>query len=60
MDDISSQTRALTEPPTEAARTFRDETVREAVESELDWTPGVHLPRVGVSVADGVVTLTGR
>ncbi|HEY8281958.1 MAG TPA: BON domain-containing protein [Leifsonia sp.] len=60
MDDISSQTQALTEPPTEAARTFRDETVREAVESELAWTPGVHLPRVGVSVADGVVTLTGE
>lgn len=53
-------TSTRTDPPSEAARTFRDESIREAVESELAWTPEVRLPAIGVAVTDGVVTLTGE
>jgi osmotically-inducible protein OsmY len=45
--------------PTATARTFKDLTVRRAVESELAWTPDVTAPAIGVAVDGGVVTLTG-
>ncbi len=46
--------------PATAARSFSDLTVRQAVESELAWTPDVTAPTIGVSVDGGVVTLTGE
>jgi osmotically-inducible protein OsmY len=46
--------------PATAARSFSDLTVRQAVESELAWTPAITAPTIGVSVDGGVVTLTGE
>jgi osmotically-inducible protein OsmY len=37
-----------------------DKQIKSAVEAELDWTPGVDAPSIGVSVDDGVVTLSGE
>ncbi|MGW0505542.1 BON domain-containing protein [Micromonospora sp. NPDC003241] len=37
-----------------------DEHIRTAVLDELDWEPRVRPHEIGVSVAEGVVTLTGR
>jgi osmotically-inducible protein OsmY len=56
--DSMSMTRP--EPaPSENARRHEELRVREAVEAELAWTPEVQSPSIGVSVDDGVVTLTG-
>ncbi|QOC90900.1 BON domain-containing protein [Micromonospora craniellae] len=37
-----------------------DEHIRTAVRDELDWEPRVQPHEIGVTVAEGVVTLTGR
>ena len=37
-----------------------DSELRRDVERELEWEPGVDARRIGVSVIDGVVTLTGQ
>src|SRR5215472_805095 len=37
-----------------------DKELREAVEEALDWEPSVDAKGVGVSVQDGIVTLSGR
>ncbi|AXH36091.1 BON domain-containing protein [Humibacter sp. BT305] len=37
-----------------------DRQLKQAVIDELDWTPGVSTTRVGVSVLDGIVTLSGE
>jgi osmotically-inducible protein OsmY len=37
-----------------------DRDLRQAVEEALDWEPIVNAKRIGVSVKDGVVTLTGH
>lgn len=37
-----------------------DMVVRGDVLDELEWEPGVHAARIGVTVQDGVVTLTGE
>jgi osmotically-inducible protein OsmY len=37
-----------------------DSELRRDVERELEWEPGVDERRIGVSVIDGVVTLTGQ
>jgi osmotically-inducible protein OsmY len=38
---------------------FQDKAVREDVIRELDWEPVVHSTEIGVSVKDGIVTLSG-
>lgn len=43
-----------------ATITFSDLAVRRAVEAELAWTPDVGAPAIGISVENGVVTLTGE
>ena len=37
-----------------------DNELRRDVERELEWEPAVDERRIGVSVLDGVVTLTGH
>lgn len=37
-----------------------DAQIKELVDDELQWTPGVDAPAIGVAVTDGVVTLTGE
>jgi osmotically-inducible protein OsmY len=37
-----------------------DKAIKEDVEQELEWQPSVHSAHIGVSVNDGVVTLTGH
>lgn len=37
-----------------------DEAIRSAVADELEWTPDVNALRIGVSVDEGVVTLSGE
>jgi osmotically-inducible protein OsmY len=37
-----------------------DKQTQDAVEAELDWTPGIHAPAIGVAVSNGVVTLSGE
>jgi osmotically-inducible protein OsmY len=37
-----------------------DKVLRECVETELDWTPGIDAAHIGVSAQHGVVTLTGH
>jgi osmotically-inducible protein OsmY len=34
--------------------------VKNNVESELSWEPGIDAAEIGVAVKDGIVTLTGR
>ncbi|WP_426625242.1 BON domain-containing protein [Leifsonia sp. McL0607] len=46
--------------PGAPARVFGDLSVRQAVESELAWTPDIVAPTIGVGVDAGVVTLTGE
>jgi len=36
-----------------------DSQIKQLVEKELDWTPGIEAAAIGVAVVDGVVTLTG-
>ena len=38
---------------------WRDKDLQRAVKDELSWEPGVEASQIGVSVKDGVVTLTG-
>lgn len=42
------------------ATPLTDAQIKELVEDELEWTPGVDAPAIGVAVTDGVVTLTGE
>ena len=37
-----------------------DRTLKQAVEDELEWEPGVNAEHIGVTAEDGVVTLTGH
>ncbi len=37
-----------------------DKTIRNAVEEELDWEPSIDSEHIGVTVEDGVVTLSGH
>jgi osmotically-inducible protein OsmY len=37
-----------------------DKTLKHAVEEELEWEPSIDSEHIGVSVEDGVVTLTGH
>ncbi len=37
-----------------------DKTLRDAVMAELEWEPSIDAKHIGVTVADGVVTLTGH
>ncbi|WP_066516284.1 BON domain-containing protein [Curtobacterium ammoniigenes] len=37
-----------------------DAAIKDDVEHELEWTPGIVATTIGVAVSDGVVTLTGR
>jgi osmotically-inducible protein OsmY len=39
--------------------TTHDQRLKESVEHHLEWAPEVEASRIGVTVADGVVTLTG-
>lgn len=59
MSDPPESHRSAAAPGT-VSQTFNDLSVREAVESELAWTPDVTAPMIGVSVDGGVVTLTGE
>ena len=59
MSDPPESHRSAAAPGT-MSQTFNDLSVREAVESELAWTPDVTAPMIGVSVDGGVVTLTGE
>ena len=38
----------------------RDRDVRDSVQNELEWMPQVEASRIGVSVEDGAVTLSGE
>ena len=40
-------------------QTRTDESISNAVLSELEWNPKLDLSNIGVAVKDGVVTLTG-
>lgn len=37
-----------------------DRTLKQAIEDELKWEPGVNAEHIGVTAEDGVVTLTGH
>ena len=37
-----------------------DQDLQTAVQAELEWTPDVDAPGIGVSVEDGAVTLSGE
>jgi osmotically-inducible protein OsmY len=37
-----------------------DATLKKDVETELEWEPSVHATQIGVSVTDGIVTLSGH
>jgi osmotically-inducible protein OsmY len=37
-----------------------DVALRKDVETELEWEPSVHATKIGVSVTDGIVTLSGH
>jgi osmotically-inducible protein OsmY len=49
----------MTVNPPQATEFRNDRDIQQAVLDELEWTPAVQLEHVGVSVRDGVVTLTG-
>lgn len=43
-----------------ADQTLKDHALKAAIEDELNWVPHVQADRVGVSVNDGAVTLSGQ
>ncbi|GAA2073849.1 BON domain-containing protein [Microbacterium hatanonis] len=43
-----------------ATTTHSDHDLQTSVQDELDWTPEVDSARIGVAVADGVITLSGE
>jgi osmotically-inducible protein OsmY len=47
-------------PLAERRPQMSDRTIKQAVEEELDWEPSIDAEHIGVTVEDGVVTLSGH